>query len=81
MTRPNYLNLNANSGLGRLNQSSPSPASSRLVSRMTTLHEENPTSSAQGVLSPVLATRLEATPETVEDEDKVQNIWKLVIVS
>lgn len=40
-TRPNYLNLNASSSLSRLNQSSPSPAS-RMVSRMTTLHEEKP---------------------------------------
>ena len=45
VNRPTYLNLkNENaSNLGRLNQSSPSPASSlRLVSRMTTLHEEKP---------------------------------------
>ena len=51
MTRPNYLNLNPSSSLNRLNQSSPSPASSRLVSRMTTLHEEKPAPSA--LASPV----------------------------
>ena len=64
-TRPNYLNLNSNSGLGRLSQSSPSPASSRLVSRMTTLHEENSASTAHGASS---HARLEATPEMAEDQ-------------
>lgn len=72
VTRPNYLNLNASAGLGRLNQSSPSPASSRLVSRMTTLHEENPPTSSYGVSSLVMEDKLEITPETIED--KVGNI-------
>jgi len=40
--------------LGRLNQSSPSPAS-RLVSRMTTLHEEKPATSPTEIsISPPL---------------------------
>ena len=71
MTRPNYLNLNASAGLGRLNQSSPSPASSRLVSRMTTLHEENPTTSSHGISSLVMEDKLDTTPEMMED--KVNN--------
>ena len=68
MTRPNYLNLNANAGLGRLNQSSPSPASSRLVSRMTTLHEENPSSNNPLISSLVYVDKLETTPEVMEDK-------------
>lgn len=68
MTRPNYLNLNANAGLGRLSQSSPSPASSRLVSRMTTLHEENPTAGNHAISSLVFVDKLETTPEIMEDK-------------
>ena len=68
VTRPNYLNLNANAGLGRLNQSSPSPASSRLVSRMTTLHEENPSSNNPLISSLVYVDKLETTPEVMEDK-------------
>ena len=76
MTRPNYLNLNANAGLGRLNQSSPSPASSRLVSRMTTLHEENP-SSNHPISSLVFVDKLETTPEVMEDKvsEKLMKDW------
>ncbi len=66
-TRPNYLNLNANSSLGRLNQSSPSPASSRMVSRMTTLHEEKPNTSPVAIASSPLIeieepTQIEKVP-------------------
>ncbi|KZS16304.1 Kinesin-like protein [Daphnia magna] len=70
VTRPNYLNLNANAGLGRLSQSSPSPASSRLVSRMTTLHEENPTAGNHAISSLVFVDKLETTPEIMEDKNE-----------
>lgn len=67
-TRPNYLNLNASFNLTRLNQSSPSSASSRLVSRMTTLHEEKPPASAVSMNAPVGVGKEAICEELVEDK-------------
>jgi len=78
MTRPNYLNLNPSSSLNRLNQSSPSPASSRLVSRMTTLHEEKPAPSA--LASPVsIQHRTNIKADDDADSEDIENDNKLKV--